>query len=251
MSDARGFLGAGKVKTSRWDTGTQAWLPWQGPYESTKFEVKANSKTVEQTSRAAETYGQVIEAVALAQPSELSIELAQADREGMALAVLGTITTMTQAGSTATDEVVVAKLNAWVQLAFQNLTASSVVLTNSGATVTYVEGTDYEIDYTLGQVRALATITDNQSLKIDYAYGAIAGHKIQGGTNANLRVRVIFSGVNLADGTKCVVRCHEAVISSSSAFNFLDDKFNSIPLQGKLKIPSGQTAPFVIELPQG
>jgi hypothetical protein len=72
------------------------------------------------------------------------------------------------ASVTVTDEVVAGSLVNWVQLANKRLRPGTVVLTNSGATVTYVEGTDYVIDYEEGKLLALATITESQSLKIDY-----------------------------------------------------------------------------------
>jgi len=72
-----------------------------------------------------------------------------------------------------TDEVVTAALNTWVNLANAHLDPGSVVLTNSGATVTYTEGTDYVVDYLGGRLMAIATITNGQSLKIDYTYQAM------------------------------------------------------------------------------
>jgi hypothetical protein len=72
-----------------------------------------------------------------------------------------------------TDEAVTADLNEWVALAHARVTPGSVVVTNSGATVTYTEGTDYVIDYANGKIKAIATITDGQSLKVDYGYTAI------------------------------------------------------------------------------
>jgi hypothetical protein len=72
------------------------------------------------------------------------------------------------ASATVTDEVVAASLAGWVQLANKRVRPGTVVLTNSGATVTYVEGSDYVVDYEEGKLLALATITEGQSTKIDY-----------------------------------------------------------------------------------
>lgn len=78
---------------------------------------------------------------------------------------------------TVTDEAVTASnpLGSWVGLANKQLNPGSVVVTNSGASVTYVEGTDYVIDYFNGRFMALSTgaITAGQSLKVDYTYEAI------------------------------------------------------------------------------
>lgn len=80
---------------------------------------------------------------------------------------------------TVTDEDVTADLNGWVALANKRVNVGSVVVTNSGATVTYVEGTDYVIDYGEGKLMALATITDNQALKVDYTYQAMRKGEMQ------------------------------------------------------------------------
>ena len=72
--------------------------------------------------------------------------------------------------TTVTDESVTADLNAWVQMANRRINPGTVVVTNSGATVTYTEGTDYVIDYEDGKIEAIATITDGQSLLVDYTY---------------------------------------------------------------------------------
>jgi hypothetical protein len=75
------------------------------------------------------------------------------------------------------DEVVAASnpLGSWVALANQRLQLGTVVVTNSGASTTYTEGSDYVIDYANGRFLALAsgTITAGQSLKIDYTYDAM------------------------------------------------------------------------------
>ena len=79
-----------------------------------------------------------------------------------------------------TDEVITGSLLGWTQLANKRLQPGSVVVTNSGASVTYVEGTDYVIDYANGRFRAIATITEGQSLKIDYTYDAIRRGEMAG-----------------------------------------------------------------------
>ena len=72
------------------------------------------------------------------------------------------------ASATVTDEDVTADLNGWVSFANKRIRPGTVVLTNSGASVTYAEGTDYVVDYEEGKFMALATITDSQALKADY-----------------------------------------------------------------------------------
>jgi hypothetical protein len=76
---------------------------------------------------------------------------------------------------TVTDEAVTADHDDWVALDYKRATPGTVVVTNSGGTVTYTEGSDYVVDYANGQIMALSTgsITNAQSLLVDYQYTAI------------------------------------------------------------------------------
>ena len=73
---------------------------------------------------------------------------------------------------TVTDEAVTASTSDWVSLTNKRAKPGTVVVTNSGATVTYVEGTDYVVDYEDGRILAIATITNGQSILVDYQYDA-------------------------------------------------------------------------------
>ena len=80
--------------------------------------------------------------------------------------------------ATVTDEVVAAPatLGNRSALAAQRVVPGTVVVTNSAASTTYTEGTDYTVDYANGLVFFPASggaITAAQSLKIDYQYKAI------------------------------------------------------------------------------
>lgn len=255
MSEARGFLGAGDLFIERFDTVSQAWLAPKGPYEATKFAIKATTKLEEMTGRGRTTYGQILASVALPQPTEFEIAVAEVNREAMALAMLGTVATFTQASATVADEAVTAApaLGEWVKLTKHSITAGSVVVTNSAASTTYVEGTHYEINYSMGWFRALvgSTITPGQALKIDYAVPAVNGVRIRGVTSPQLKARFHLDGINMADGSRCWVECYEGVISSSAAFDFLAAKFNEVPLTGRLQTPVGKTEPFEVRLPTG
>lgn len=72
------------------------------------------------------------------------------------------------ASATVTDEAVTASLLDWVALANKRVRPGTVVVTHTSGTPTYAEGTDYVIDYEEGKILALATITEGQSVKVDY-----------------------------------------------------------------------------------
>jgi len=243
---ARGFLGSGDLYINRIVGGVAQ--GWVGPYEASKFEIKPNVELKELTSRGKASYGQVIESVALAQPSDFNVELPEVNKDSLALALLGTNTTITQNSGTVTDEVVTAKLGIWVPLTKAKV--STVVVTNSAASTTYVSGTDYIVNTELGWIKALAdgAITADQSLKVDFAHAAISGTKIAGATNADVRAKFMLDGKNQADGLPCIVNVYEGVIAADSAFDFLSNDFNTVSLPGRMKTPTGFTEPFTVDL---
>jgi hypothetical protein len=246
---ARGFLGAGDLYIARYNPVTALFDAYKGPYEATKFEIKPNVELKELSSRGRSSYGQTIESVALAQPADFTVELPEVNKESLSIALLGTSSAISRAAGTVTDEVVIAKKGAWVRLVQENITVAGFVVTNAGATVTYVLGTDYEVNYRMGLIRCIgSTITEDQSLRVDYAHSLVTGTKIAGATNAQLRAKFLLDGKNFADDLPCQVEVFEAIIAADSAFDFLSSEFATVSMPGRLKTPVGMTEPFVVRL---
>lgn len=243
---ARGFLGAGDLYINRIVGGVAQ--GWVGPYECSKFEIKPNVDLKEMKSKGKSTYGQVIESVALQQPADFTVELPEVNKESLTLALLGTTAAITQGSGTVTDEAVTAKLDVWVPLTKAKV--SSVVVTNSAADTTYVNGTDYIYNSELGWLKAITggAITADQSLKVDFAYATIAGTQVKGATSADVRAKFKLDGKNQADGLPCIVTVQEGVIAADAAFDFLADDFNTVSLPGRMKTPTGYNEPFTVDM---
>lgn len=121
---------------------------------------------------------------------------------------------------TIVDEVVTGAHGAWVALAQKRLRPGTVVLTHSTGTPTYVEGTDYVIDYGEGQIMTLATgaTTNAQSLKIDYIYDAI--RKGEMATIERAKNALSFIVVNAAADRLAVQVSNEAITFSRSQLGY-------------------------------
>ncbi len=78
----------------------------------------------------------------------------------------------TGAAPAVVDEAVSASTTAWFGVANKRLQPSTVTVKHTSGSPTYVEGTDYLVDYEEGKFWVLATITNAQSLKISYTYDA-------------------------------------------------------------------------------
>lgn len=125
-----------------------------------------------------------------------------------------------ESGSSVTvvDEVVAMSLAGWVQLANKRLRPGTVVLTNSGASTTYTEGTDFIVDYEDGKVLALATITEAQSCKIDYVADAFRKGEMQEIERA--KNTLTFATLNMEADRLAMQISREAIVFSRSQLGY-------------------------------
>lgn len=140
----------------------------------------------------------------------VSMTLESLNKENLSLAMYGTDSII--AAGSVTDEAGVAKLGKWIPFDFINV--STVVVTNTGAAITYVLGDNYDEDLAGGQIYlyttaeqtaagAADTIVEDQVLEFDYSH--TAQDKIEGVTSSSAPERWLrFVGLNTADGDKPV-----------------------------------------------
>ncbi|MEN9317354.1 MAG: hypothetical protein RIS35_3747 [Pseudomonadota bacterium] len=239
---ARGFLGSGDLYIARFVNGAP--LPYEGPYECSKFEIKPNVNLVEMTSKGRSTYGQVIESVTIPQPADLTVDLPEVNKESLAIALLGTTAAVSQTAGTITNEnVTIAAFDRWYPLSkafFATITAQDSTNTS------LVEGEDFIVDKQLGWIKVLpgsTRVTVNEVIKVSGSYQATTGNEIKAMTSPQLRARFLLVGKNFADDLPYRVTVYEAIIAADSAFDFLQDNFASISLPGRMKTPTGFTEP--------
>lgn len=253
MSTARGFLGEGDVLFDVWDDDTQSWWnSWKPMGESSKFAIGAQSDLKEKESRGRGTRGQIIASVALLKSPEIEVVLDEVNADNIKLAFMGTLAALTQGSGSIVDQVATAKLGHWLPLGKRNFATAGFAVKNSTGTVTYVLGTDYEVNYRMGMIRPLATgaIADAASLKVSGTYNAVSGSTVKGATKAQLRARLLLDGRNLVDGSDAECEVFEAILAPDGEFDFKAEDFGSITLKGKLVTPTGKTSPFEVRFPQ-
>jgi hypothetical protein len=83
-----------------------------------------------------------------------------------------------------TNEAATSSEGAWISLANKHLEPGTVVVTGTGGTPTYTEGSDYVIDYANGRLWTIAaaaggTIGNGTTLEVDYEYEAIRKGEMQ------------------------------------------------------------------------
>ena len=242
---ARSFLGAGDIYINRMIDGVAQGKV--GPIYADKLELKPNVETKQSTSKGRHDYGQQLEAVNLAQPTDLTLDLKEVTGDILVMAFLGTSVALNQVSGTLADHAVTIKKGFWVELGKKNF-ADLITVDNAGGTVTYVEGTDYKLNRDLGYLMVLpgSVIADAASLLVTGAYKAATGTVISGSTRTEVRAQITFDGINQADGSQVTVEIWEGVLSADSAFDFLADDFGNVSLKGTCKTPLGKSEPYTV-----
>ena len=243
------FFVAGDVYLDIFDATFQP-LGLIGPMNGEAMAVQPQTERVDQLSKMRDSYGQVRNSVVLPQPPELTLALRDVPVEVLAMAFGGDVQSLSEGAQTVTDESVTARLGKWVDLQYRNVNASSVTVTDSTGTTTYVEGTDYEINYRLGMLRALSggAITDGQNLLVDYATSAVSGQRIQAMTRSQIKARIVVDGVNMADNNRQVrAEIFRATLAPDGALDLMSEEHITASFTGTMETPPGQTAPYILD----
>lgn len=100
-----GLLLAGDVYFDRFDaTGNSTGLV--GPLNATQLQINTPSESKDRASKKKLSYGQALDSVTIAQPSELAIAFDDQPAEMLAMALLGEIDTINQGAGNVADAVI-------------------------------------------------------------------------------------------------------------------------------------------------
>lgn len=249
-----GFLGSGDVYYNRVVDGvSQGWLRFGN---ATKFEIKENTELKERKSKQKDTYGQVLDSVAVKQPAELAVALDDLDKDNLALAFLGDVSATNITGASVTTEGHDSGPGDSI-IRLENEFVSGIVIKDAATQlVTYVLDTDYEIvSLDRGLIKILASgsivldelyVLGTSGIEVDYDYASSTGNKVAGGTNSSIKVALLLDGENFANQSKVSVDVWEAVLAPQTGVDFLADDFATLELNGTLNTPTIKTSAYEI-----
>lgn len=219
------------------------------PFGNTvQFSISKNSEEKEIPSRGRADYGQVLHAVTIPGSDKITIKGNQWDESLVALFNLGTSVARDGAGGSVTDESVFSILDKYVELAYRDV--SSVVVTDTTGTTTYVFGTDYDLDTGLGLLRALSggAITQGEELYVDYEWAPETGFNVTPGVEPNVRLKLVLNGKNLETGDRCVVTVYDARVKPvGDGVDYMSEDFSEHGFEGTLTKPDGKESTYKIE----
>lgn len=217
-----------------------------------KLAIKPNSDLIEQISKDKGKYGQVRDSAVVNKPAELSLTITDVTASALAIALQGSSEDYSQGSGSVEAEVVAAKLDKYIDLSKKNIGSMGFVVTNSGATTTYTEGTDYEVNRAMGWLKCLSTgtITADESLKVDFTYAAVSGKKIKGGTIPSLKGKLELDGKNLFDDTQLAIVLWDVTFTADGEVDFMSDKPIELSMKGRMATPTDKDSPLEVLIGQ-
>lgn len=128
----------------------------------------------------------------------------------------------------------------------------AVTWTNMGL-ITKADGTDYEYDADNGLIEILSDATSielNRVLNVDYTYASYTGYSINARTQTSLNCKVLFTGENIDSGELIRLEANAVELSPEGDFSLVsaDGEFLEFALKGTIKVPTGETVPFTLEV---
>lgn len=237
------FFGSGDVLVDPLTSaGVQTGLQLKG--ECPDVSVKIDGDIEEQTGSGRDNFGQVVGSVSIPKPGAASFTFTQADIEMFAMVFYGTGAVMTQSSGTGVAVTLDVKPGRWVEMG--KFRTSNEVVKNIAGDVTYVLGTDYEINARLGLIKFVAgsALAGEAQAAITLDHAAVTGATIQGMTKSNIRIRLVVDGVDLDSGRDFMLVVHQLRLKPSGDVTIKGKKFIEAKFEGTMETPAGKTSPF-------
>lgn len=148
-------------------------------------------------------------------------------------------TEATVASGSVTDENVTVQHDKWVKLANRNVTSATVVVNDDGGGGSYVEGTDYEVHYAGGFIKALSTgsLTTNTVYDVDYDHAGVTTQKINAASLTTIEGELYFVG-DPAAGRILDVRA-KVSIKPSGEFNLISQEWSEFSFEAECLLDTG------------
>ncbi len=239
-----GLLFAGDLYMDKYDeNGNPTGLVQVG--NATKCAITESSDIKTRTSRRKATYGQPLDTVAVHKPSTVEITVDELDKVNLALALLGRDAALSIQAATdqvRTFDMAATRKGVWLELGRFPLDASGVTVADGASAAVAAEAWEINADLGLILFKEGAPATGNVTVTFDVR--AASGFTIAGSARPTIKARVVLDGVNLADQARCKLEIHEAVLTPTSAVDFLAADFSSVGFKGNTNTPAGKAAPY-------
>ncbi|UNU29266.1 hypothetical protein [Aeromonas hydrophila] len=222
-----------------------------GPVDVNSLEVKPDSEKISIPSKRKGKLGQPRETYFVPKPATVSIKTSEIPPVLLAAAFMGLESPINQGAGTLADMALTLPAHPkWVNQGKSNLSATGLVV-KEGSTPLML-GTDFEINYALGLLRATKTgaVADGGPVTVSASYNAVTGSRIAGNVQPEVKARLLLDGRSIIGGEAIKLTIPRASLAPKKAVDFLSDKPIEIELEGELLALDGESAPFYVDRPE-
>ncbi len=223
------LLGAGAWYFDRFDKdGKPTGERHLGNSESGTFQTTVDVvQKYSSMTAARELYAEAVKQI----KGEGKVSLEEYDPENVALALYGESGLYNQTAQTAQAHTVTAFHDRWVKIPLfkiKNVVVADAVTT----TTTYVEGTDYEVDYKVGRILAISTgnIANASQIKVTADCDAVKYPQISGGNTPRIEGYLRFVG-DPTYGPAYMGDFWHVTISPDGELGFISEDFKSFGIK--------------------
>jgi hypothetical protein len=151
----------------------------------------------------------------------------------LGLAFMGEQASQDQSAGSVTSESITARHDKWVDVSKRKV--SSVVVTDDPMSTTYVENTDYVVDYDEGMIKALSTgsITDGEALLVDFDYADLTQTVVKAMKDSKVDGALKFVG-DPGAGPAVVIELHKSKLMPSGEIGFIGEEWANFQLQAEV-----------------
>lgn len=246
--ETNGLLVAGDLFIDRLDSdgSSTGYMPVSN---ATQMALQQEMEFKDLISRKKDTYGQLLATVPIPSPGEINLTLDEINRQNLAIALLGDLEEVNDSSGTVTDETVTLKGTNWTELGHRNLAEEGLTVSHNDSELT--RGTDFEVNFALGLIRALPgseELDGGEELTVSYEHNAVSGQRIKGAVRPTIRARLMLHGRNMVDDRPVIVTVDEATLRPTEAVDLLSEEFVTLPMTGRMRTLQGKDSPFTVEL---
>jgi hypothetical protein len=219
-----------------------------GPINTTKLSITANSETKQRASTKKASYGNALDSVIIPAASTVSWEFDDVESEMMAAVMLGVKDALNQGAGSLTDAAITLPANQrWVEIGFSNIVEVGFVAKLAGTDL--VKGTDYEINYADGLIRAVkgGAVESGAEITVTSTYLAITGSRVRGGTKSQIKARLTLKGKNLANDKAVSLDIPIAVLVPDGEIDFMSTEFVTGSMSGDIVLAPGKDEPYAYD----
>jgi len=247
MSETNGLLFAGDLLISIRNPSTGLFGGYSRLHAD-KFEIKTPSDMMQKVSKGRSTFGQSWLTHFAGKPAEFALTLDELSQETLALQLAGEVSPLTQtAGALSAIDVTVVP-GKWVDIGYENLDLTALVVTDSAAVTTYVKDVDYEVNPRTGMIYVpIGGAIAAGLVKFTAAKAEFTGAVIAGAKQFSTTVRMKLDGINLITRQNILLEAQQGTVSAQDAYDFLSGKLASVPLKGLLEVAEGYDSPFQLK----